>query len=656
MKTWYTAAELVGAPELPARSYDIVRRAKRENWASRPRAGKGGGQEYHILNLPESARNQLMRASAKADAAAREQDPNYCREALWYRFEKASSKDKAEAARRVQALDRIEQLIAEGNSKSDAWLIGTAEYGWGSPSTLRRLAKGIHCFTRTDWLAALCPVSAQITHGSIKTRIDGRAWDSLLADYLRPEQPAAKECIRRVQALAEKEGWELPSFRTMQRRLEGVPRHIKTLRRDGDHALARLYPSQERSVSHLSALDIINADGYTFNVFVRWHDGRVLRPKIWAWQDIYSRKILSYAIGTSENKELIRLSFGRVLEQYGVPREVVIDNTRAAANKDLSGGIQRRRHKRIDDEPLGLFGILGIKVHWTTIVGGKGWGQAKPIERAFRDFGELIDKHPAFAGAYTGANPMAKPENYASAAVPAKSFEPIVASLIDEYNSRAGRRTEACAGELSFDAAFSQSFSRAAVRFCSEQQRELWLLATEPVKVSGKATVQLKASMLDGAGANTYYDEKLLPYIGTKVVARYDPRNMHAGIAVYSLDGVRLCYAACWAKVGFNDANAARDRMTAKRNWIKATKQQADALQRMRDLSTIQGAFIGEKSPAEQAATPMPAVHEMLVHQPRAPEDEPQESIIAQYLPADQDEQELDLNEAFAKGLAALGS
>ena len=654
MKTWYTAAELVGTPELPTRSYDIVRRAKRENWASRPRAGKGGGSEYHISDLPEATRNQLMRASAKADAKAREQDPNYCREALWYRFEKASNKDKAEAARRVQALDRIEQLIAEGNSKSDAWLIGTAEYGWGSPSTLRRLAKGVYCFNRQDWLAALCPVSAKITHGSVKSRIDSCAWDSLLADYLRLEQPAAKECIRRVQALAKEHGWELPSFRTLQRRLEGVPRQIKTLRRGGEHALARLYPSQERSVSHLSALDIINADGYTFNVFVKWYDGRTLRPKIWAWQDIYSRKIISYAIGTSENKELIRLSFGRVLEQYGVPREVVIDNTRAAANKDLSGGIQRRRHKRIDDEPLGLFGILGIKVHWTTIVGGKGWGQAKPIERAFRDFGELIDKHPAFAGAYTGANPMAKPDNYASSAVPAKSFESVVESLIAEYNSRAGRRTEACAGNLSFEQAFNQSYTQAAIRFCSDQQRELWLLATEPVKVSRTGTVQLKASMLDGAGANTYYDEALLPYVGQQVVARYDPHHMHSGVVIYSLDGVRICAAACWSKVGFNDANAARDRQTAKRNWIKATKQQAEALQRMRDLSTLQGAFIGAKGPAQQAATPMPATHEMLIRQPRAPE-EPQESIIAQYLPTGQDEQELDVNEALAKGLAALG-
>jgi len=43
-------------------------------------------------------------------------------------------------------------------------------------------------------------------------------------------------------------------------------------------------------------------------------------------------------------------------------------------------------------------------MHWTSVVAGKGWGQAKPVERAFGVGGleEYVDKHPALAGAYTG--------------------------------------------------------------------------------------------------------------------------------------------------------------------------------------------------------------------------------------------------------------
>ena len=63
-------------------------------------------------------------------------------------------------------------------------------------------------------------------------------------------------------------------------------------------------------------------------------------------------------------------------------------------------------------------------MHWTSVVAGKGWGQAKPVERAFGVGGleEYVDKHPALAGAYTGPNPQAKPDNYGDRAVDAELF------------------------------------------------------------------------------------------------------------------------------------------------------------------------------------------------------------------------------------------
>ncbi|MDI5536311.1 hypothetical protein MJM28_30990, partial [Salmonella enterica subsp. enterica serovar Montevideo] len=36
-----------------------------------------------------------------------------------------------------------------------------------------------------------------------------------------------------------------------------------------------------------------------------------------------------------------------------------------------------------EDDPKGLFLLMGAKMHWTSVVAGKGWGQAKPVERAF---------------------------------------------------------------------------------------------------------------------------------------------------------------------------------------------------------------------------------------------------------------------------------
>lgn len=169
----------------------------------------------------------------------------------------------------------------------------------------------------------------------------------------------------------------------------------------------------------------INGDGYLHNVFVRWFNGDVIRPKTWFWQDVKTRKILGWRCDVSENIDSIRLSFMDVVTRYGIPEDfhITIDNTRGAANKWLTGGAPNRyRFKVKEDDPKGLFLLMDAKMHWTSVVAGKGWGQAKPVERAFGVGGleEYVDKHPALAGAYTGPNPQAKPDNYGDRAVDAE--------------------------------------------------------------------------------------------------------------------------------------------------------------------------------------------------------------------------------------------
>ena len=93
----------------------------------------------------------------------------------------------------------------------------------------------------------------------------------------------------------------------------------------------------------------------------------------------------------------------------------------------MTGGVPNRyRFKIKDDDPVGIMTLLmgRDRVHWTSVHGGRGHGQAKPVERAFGvgGIGEIVDKHPAFAGAWTGNSPLAKPENYGSRAVPSRRF------------------------------------------------------------------------------------------------------------------------------------------------------------------------------------------------------------------------------------------
>jgi putative transposase len=62
MREWFTALEIAefGLRDMPDTRRAIFKQATKENWQSRPRAGKGGGREYHISNLPDSVQMELV--------------------------------------------------------------------------------------------------------------------------------------------------------------------------------------------------------------------------------------------------------------------------------------------------------------------------------------------------------------------------------------------------------------------------------------------------------------------------------------------------------------------------------------------------------------------------------------------------------------------
>ncbi|WP_274517460.1 transposase domain-containing protein, partial [Avibacterium paragallinarum] len=107
---------------------------------------------------------------------------------------------------------------------------------------------------------------------------------------------------------------------------------------------------------------------------------RPSRPKTWFWQDVRTRRILAYCVDDSENGDQIRQATLRLIKQYGIPKKILMDNTRAAS--DLQTSTQTKRGKRNKAIVVdGLFERLGIQVIRTLVFKGRGNGRAKPIER-----------------------------------------------------------------------------------------------------------------------------------------------------------------------------------------------------------------------------------------------------------------------------------
>jgi hypothetical protein len=584
--SWYSASQLAGLPGMPTTRAGVIDRSNRESWPKRPRQGRGGGYEYPLSALPAETIAALSKTSTvqltlpTIESARHYTDAQAETLAAVYEAKPQSEKDKAHhCLAAVQEWKQLELLDVPYKARV---AVMEDKYAVSAPTISRYLTK-VDGAPEHLWLYLLTPGYVGRTK---KADMDAEAWEYLKADYLRREQPTATACILRLQRIAAQRGWKIPSKKTLERRLDAIPEAVKVLARQGEKALQAMYPAQKRDKSALSALEIINGDGYKHNLWVQFPDGEICRAKTWVWQDVYSNAITTWRIDKTEHTDVIRLSFGDLCERFGIPdKHVLLDNTLAAANKTMSGGTKTRfRFKVREDEPLGVFPLLGLQVMWAT----PKHGQSKPVERCFGvgGLGEIVDKAPEFAGSWTGNSVANKPDadeyDGKSRPVPLAELERVMAREIDAWNRREGRRSAIAKGR-SYWQVFEESYNTKAIRKPTESQRRLWLLATEPVKANRvDGSITLDAGRIVGeALANRYWAPELNEHRGQQVVARFDPARLHEGVHVYTLDGRYLCYAECHAAEGFNDRDAAREHQRNRRGYMKAQKQLLEAELRM---------------------------------------------------------------------------
>jgi len=589
MKEFYTPAEAVGWPGLPRSIRKFNELAEREGWRrdperARKRAGKGGGWEYHVSLLPGVTQAAMLLAEEAPSARRADIAPARGESGIWERYERLSSAQKQACERRLKALVAVETLTAGGLGVAAAARKIARREGV-SAATVFNWRERVCGLRRADWLAALAP-----RHGGAaivrRAACDARAYEALKSDYLRPERPGFAACYRRMAAAAQRHGWApIPSERALRRHLAAdVPAEAMALARQGRDSAKALFPAQRRTRDHLTALAAVNMDGHRLDVFARSPDGRIVRYHLLALQDLYSNKILAWRLSESENKETVRLVIGDMVAEHGIPDAITLDNGRAFASKWITGGAANRYRFTVrEEEPQGLITALGIAINWTLPYSG----QSKPIERAFRDFCDDIARHPAFAGAYTGNRPDAKPENYATKAVPFDDFRRVVAAGIAEHNARPGRRTAIAQGR-SFDEVFADSMAAPGtiVRRASEKQQALWLLAADRVRTrKGSGEIHFCG--------NRYWDRALNAHGGRQVTVRFDPDALLAGVRVYDAADRLICEAACIDDAGFDSIEAAKAQAKTRNAYLRATAEtkrlhaalSADELARLYDAT-----------------------------------------------------------------------
>lgn len=597
LKTHYSAKELVGLSlaTLPNSVQGIIYQAKKNGWATQKRVGKGGGVEFAVKSMPEEVQAEIVVKLGKSavknlPVLAKPQAPVDA-QLLWATYEQGTAKQQQKAQMKLGIMFAVAELVSGGVKILDALALVCHKHNQDGekPVTVSAIKSWWYQVKDADrslWLPLL--MDSYGAHSeSREAAFTPEAWAFFRADYFRNERPQFGSCYERLKRAASANGWVIPSPSSVKRKiLREIPKTHQTYLRDGTYALSRMYPSLIRTVAGIEAMEWVNGDGYKHNVWVRWHNGHIIRPKTWLWQDVRTRKILAYRCDESENTNMIRLALLDVVNKYGIPKHLTIDNTKAAANKKMTGGVKNRyRFKVREDEVQGIIPALGIQLHWTTVRYGRGRGQAKPIERAFSHggLGELVDKHPLLAGYHAGDNALDKPDNYQGnkAGVDYESFILALEEGIQMFNERQDRATEICQGKLSFNQAFERDYAVAEKRWATPEQLRYLLTLHEEVTLKENGTFTLKAGGEVQGLRNRYEAYELIGTNHKKVVVRYDPNNLHDAVWVYSLDGTYLAEAHCTVDAAFGDTIAAQDHSRKEREFVRHTQKAAKAAQDM---------------------------------------------------------------------------
>lgn len=597
LKTHYSAKELVGLSlaTLPNSVQGILYQAKKNCWATQKRVGKGGGVEYAVKSMPEEVQAEIVvklgKSAVKNLPVLAEESAPVDAQLLWATYEQGTAKQQQKAQMKLGIMFAVAELVNGGVKILDALALVCHKHNQDGekPVTVSALKSWWYQVKDADrslWLPLL--MDSYGAHSeSREAAFTHEAWAFFRADYFRNERPQFGSCYERLKRAASANGWVIPSPSSVKRKiLREIPKTHQTYLRDGTYALSRMYPSLIRTVAGIEAMEWVNGDGYKHNVWVRWHNGHIIRPKTWLWQDVRTRKILAYRCDESENTNMIRLALLDVVNKYGIPKHLTIDNTKAAANKKMTGGVKNRyRFKVREDEVQGIIPALGIQLHWTTVRYGRGRGQAKPIERAFSHggLGELVDKHPLLAGYHAGDNALDKPDNYQGnkAGVDYESFILALEEGIQMFNERQDRATEICQGKLSFNQAFERDYAVTEKRWATPEQLRYLLTLHEEVTLKENGTFTLKAGGEVQGLRNRYEAYELIGTNHKKVVVRYDPNNLHDAVWVYSLDGTYLAEAHCTVDAAFGDTTAAQDHSRKEREFVRHTQKAAKAAQDM---------------------------------------------------------------------------
>jgi len=426
--------------------------------------------------------------------------------------------------------------------------------GTSKPS-LKRILKAVEGVDSINFAPALL---AGYKGRSATADVSQEAWDAFLSLVKKSFYTHRLSAIYDdIAEQVEKNGWHWPSRATIHRRWHQLDKLTQyTLRHGAAKAEKMVYQPHLRDISNLQALQWVEMDGRTLDLWAQFEDGTVGRPTLLAWVDRASHKALGIEIGKSENMQLVRKLSLKICDEFGIPANLATDNGSAFASPHIAGKVKHSFRGKHDREwtPVGLFETLGINVLFNKV---KNLG-AKIPESKFSKWSRTIDASSEFEGAFSGHNPGDKPDSKV-VPVPIELVRKIYQDRVSKCNEKPGRRTQNARKGESYNQIFNRLLAGQTRRVMTPGQRYRASLQFEKRTVNHLGQIRVNGCVY-GFDSEDGSQDKLLRYTGKQIMIGTDQSDYSAPAVVYDLDTRRqICGRVLPSLMGdFEDKEGAR--------------------------------------------------------------------------------------------------
>lgn len=365
LKTHYSVAELLKLKlsTLPQAHKNVLDKAKRENWESRKRVGKGGGMEYALCSLPQALQDEIRTKFTVSIVKAKPKSlPADLRQV---ELKNLTEKQREVAGARMALVAQVAQLehaqprykaikffceqIKHGGISDDLMrLVETANNKKGKNRTLseRTLNQWVLDYEKADTpeerLKALAPMQR------VAKKAEEIVWlPDFLAVYRQTNGINVAEAYHYFSA-----EWDArfadeplrlemkPSIDQVRAALAKLPKHIKEIGRKTGSELRALNTYVKRDWSVLQVNDVWVGDGHAMKLKVAHPEhGRPFIPEVTLIMDTSCRFIVGWSASLAENVLAVADALRYGVERYGIPAIYYSDNGGGEKNWMLDGDI-----------------------------------------------------------------------------------------------------------------------------------------------------------------------------------------------------------------------------------------------------------------------------------------------------------------------------